>query len=484
MYRIRLLFCLMVLYPAVLFSQSPREQYDLFRKKINIEYLTFRRECNLKYLDFLRNSWNLYQGKAPLALPEDDKVPPRPYVKNEEDEPVAPVEVVPVVEEPLEEPVPQPKPVEPVPEVNVPDRKSFSVDFYGITCNVRMPECAMLTLKNCKPNSIADGWQQLNVDEMNNAIRDCLETRIRYGFCDWAYLCFLDELCRKFCPDSNGATLLMAYLYSQSGYQMRLAADGDLLRMLFGSRYQIYNSGYFDIDGVSYYPWGGSSDAISICNFAFEGEKPMSIGIDSAQRLGEGMTTERTIASEQYGDMSAVSQVPQQLIEFYSRYPSAAIGGNPLTRWAICANTPLAGNTSERLYPVFREAIKGLSQRDAADKLLNWVQTGLEYEYDDKVWGHDRAFFAEESLYYPYCDCEDRSILFSRLVRDLLGLDVALVYYPGHLATAVCFTEDVAGDSMMIEGRKFTVCDPTYIGAPVGSQMPDLDYGKVRVLVL
>lgn len=69
-------------------------------------------------------------------------------------------------------------------------------------------------------------------------------------------------------------------------------------------------------------------------------------------------------------------------------------------------------------------------------------------------------------------------------MRDLLGLDVALVYYPGHLATAVCFTEDVAGDSMMIDGRNFTVCDPTYIGAPVGSQMPDLDYGKVRVLVL
>lgn len=56
--------------------------------------------------------------------------------------------------------------------------------------------------------------------------------------------------------------------------------------------------------------------------------------------------------------------------------------------------------------------------------ILNWVQTGSEYEYDDKVWRHDRAFFAEETLYYPYCDCEDRSILFSRFVRDLLGLDV------------------------------------------------------------
>ena len=28
--------------------------------------------------------------------------------------------------------------------------------------------------------------------------------------------------------------------------------------------------------------------------------------------------------------------------------------------------------------------------------------------------------------YYPYSDCEDRSILFARLVKDLLGLDVVM----------------------------------------------------------
>ena len=116
--------------------------------------------------------------------------------------------------------------------------------------------------------------------------------------------------------------------------------------------------------------------------------------------------------------------------------------------------------------------------------LLNWVQTGFVYEYDDKVWGHDRAFFAEETLYYPYCDCEDRSILYSRLIRDLLNLDVALIYYPGHLATAVCFDQDVQGDAMIINGRKFIVCDPTYIGAPVGAQMPDLEYDKAQAIVL
>ena len=106
------------------------------------------------------------------------------------------------------------------------------------------------------------------------------------------------------------------------------------------------------------------------------------------------------------------------------------------------------------------------------------------YEYDNKVWGRDRAFFAEESLYYPYCDCEDRSILFTRLVRDILGLDCILIYYPGHLAAAVAFTDVVSGDYIMLNGRKFIVTDPTYIGAPIGKTMPRMDNKSATVILL
>jgi hypothetical protein len=155
-----------------------------------------------------------------------------------------------------------------------------------------------------------------------------------------------------------------------------------------------------------------------------------------------------------------------------------------MTHWAMYANAPLAHGIKEELYPKLREAIQGKTQNEAANMLLNFVQTAFVYEYDEKVWGKDRAFFAEESLYYPYCDCEDRSILFSRLVRDLLGLKVLLVYYPGHLATAVCFTDNVTGDYISLNNQKYVVCDPTYIGAPVGATMPDMDNGKAKVILL
>ena len=90
-----------------------------------------------------------------------------------------------------------------------------------------------------------------------------------------------------------------------------------------------------------------------------------------------------------------------------------------MTKWAMYANTPLDGPVKAKLYPTLKDRIRGLSQLEAANILLNWVQTAFVYEYDDKVWGHDRAFFAEETLYYPYCDCEDRAILFTRLTQLL-----------------------------------------------------------------
>lgn len=464
-----------------LYGQSLKDEYEKFKINAHMEYISHRNACNQKYTEFIRNSWSWYEGNAPMPRPkEESPIPPKPYIgeNNRSNIDTKPEEIDPI------DVSPQPKPIEPIKEIPTHDEDFFTLKFYGQECKIRLPEFAKLSLYDCQPNSIASGWESLCNEGMNNAIRDCLETRIRYNLCDWAYLMFLNQLAQQYCNDPNSATLLTAFLFCQSGYQMRLAVDGNKLMLLYGSKHQIFDKGYFNIDGVCFYPLDDPSNSISICGAAFEGETPMSLVIDKEQFLGDKLTEEKVISADRFRDMSLISQVPQSLIEFYNNYPTSAIDGNPMTRWAMYANTPLAQKTKDKIYPSLRKNIAGKNKLQAAEILLNLVQTGFVYEYDDKVWGHDRAFFAEETLYYPYCDCEDRSILFSRLIRDLLGLDVALIYYPGHLATAVCFDQEVSGDAMIIGGRKFIVCDPTYIGAPVGAQMPDLEYDKTQAIIL
>ena len=70
------------------------------------------------------------------------------------------------------------------------------------------------------------------------------------------------------------------------------------------------------------------------------------------------------------------------------------------------------------------------------------------------------------------------------MVRDLLGLKCILVYYPNHLACAVAFDQAVQGDYVVVGGRRFVIADPTYIGAPVGRTMPDMDNSSAQVIML
>ena len=44
--------------------------------------------------------------------------------------------------------------------------------------------------------------------------------------------------------------------------------------------------------------------------------------------------------------------------------------------------------------------------------------------------------------------------------------------YPGHVATAVQFGDQIPGDGVICDGTRYAVCDPTYMGAAAGMCMP------------
>ena len=56
--------------------------------------------------------------------------------------------------------------------------------------------------------------------------------------------------------------------------------------------------------------------------------------------------------------------------------------------------------------------------------------------------------------------------------------------YEGHLATAVCFGDNVniGGDMFSYGGKKYYVCDPTYINASIGMTMPQFK-GKMPKII-
>ena len=507
------------------------DEFDNFDKSVKEEYEDFRSQVNQEYADFMAECWEKFGVKQPIPQPEVVEVEPMIIPEFEVKRPLQtrPIKIETVVLPSI--PVPQPLPIDPVvqekevvvaeplpaplpmpipkfknqkltieqPLISDIDRSKLNplevvqtapvgreITFLGTKVYVRFDDECRFTLSALTEQGISEIWKTLSGEMYNNTIADCLTIREKLQLSDWAYLMLLTKVGSELMGEgTNEATLLTAYIYCQSGYKMRMGMSPTRVIMMYGSCHVIYNQSYFDIAGEYFYPMNlGDEDELSICTLPFPEEQSLSLLQTRELALADSQSPMRTLESKGFKPMTATVSVNQNLIEYYNNYPASEIGGNMMSRWAMYANTPLASAVREKLYPELRPQLEGLSQLEAVNKILSFVQHALKYEYDDKVWGRDRIFFAEESLYYPYADCEDRSILFSRLVRDLVGLPVVLVYYPGHLASAVGFSTDVQGDYLLLDGQRYTICDPTYIGAPVGRTMPKMDNLSAKAILL
>ena len=380
---------------------------------------------------------------------------------------------------------PQPKPVNPIVENKV-SMATSDFDFYGTPMKVRWGNAEKFKLNGTSKKDISDAFLELTDKGYTNLVHDCLELRKEYKLCDWAYYKMLQNIAEKACgKGTNEAIFLQGVLLNQSGYQIRFALeDNSKLHIMSRMDGFPYDRGYLTADGKLFFLMDGcKAKNLTVCDAAYPGEQMMSLGVAEQPDLKKNLSDKRTVISR-FVNVSADMQMNKNLMDFYTDYPTSYDGKDMMTRWAYYANTPVSSEVKDKVYPQLKQQIGNAPKLMAANMLLNWVQMGLTYAYDEKVWGHDRAFFAEESLFYPFCDCEDRSILFSHLIRDLLDLDVVLVYYPGHLYTAVCFNEDVTGDYIMVNGRKFTVADPTYYNANVGKTMSKMDNSKAKVILL
>ncbi|MBR4845543.1 MAG: hypothetical protein IKU98_03890 [Bacteroidaceae bacterium] len=409
----------------------------------------------------------------PIEVPFDKVIPmpkPKPQPK-----PIDPIEEV---------PAPKPSPVQPRPTVHV---QKFT--FFGTPVEVRINKQQLFRLKKLNEEAIADAWLQLSEEKYTNLIHDCLTIREEYDLCDWAYLMMLESMSEAVCgKNTNEATLLMAYTYCQSGYRMRMAIGGDRLYMLFASDHLIYGRNYFKFNNECYYILDKNAPKqMKICEQAYPKEQTMSLFINKAPKLAMAQTKASSHQSVRNQEMSITMTANKNMLDFYASYPTSKYGENMVSRWAMYANMPIPNNIVEQIYPSLMKTVSLCDQWTAVNRILNFVQTGFVYEYDDKVWGGDRAFFPEESLHYPYCDCEDRSILFTRLVRDLLELECILIYYPGHLAAAVEITEgNPTGDYISYNGHRYFIADPTITGygAPVGTTMKGMDNKAAQVILL
>lgn len=122
--------------------------------------------------------------------------------------------------------------------------------------------------------------------------------------------------------------------------------------------------------------------------------------------------------------------------------------------------TPLSPTLAGSLLPQLVTRMAGMDTQQQLELLVSFTRSAFSYKDDNEYFGRSKPMVPEELFGYSYSDCEDRSALFFALVRDLLGLPMAVIAYDDHLTVAVG-SDLLEGDSFHYQGQRYVFCDPT-----------------------
>lgn len=441
--------------------------FERYRQEALSDFEAYRSRVNAEFAEALAHPWMPFRAEPPDSLPV---TPPLPPVV-----PPDPADTVPFIRVIPDGPVlvdlnkPRPAPVAPLvtPADDADNGRDFT--YYGTRCKVKAGECDRFTLRGTDEKAVSEAWQRLSDDRYYDIVAGCLYWKRRLGLCDWGYYKFVEQLSRDICgSDTDDAVVLTMFVMAQSGYKARIGRKNDRLVLLMPFAETVYGYMFTNIGGDRFYllDKNGGGGTFYVFDCQFPGEQAMSVALTSYPEVAVRNAPPRKLVSLNFPDGVEIS-INANLMDFLNDYPVT-------DRWDLYAAASLAPELKESLYPVLRGSLDKMQPRKSVNMLLEFVQHAFEYKTDQDQFGYERPLFGDESCFYPYNDCEDRAIFFAILVRELLDLDVVLLDYPGHIATAIRFQADcdLTGDKIVMPDGDYIICDPTYIGAFAGMCMP------------
>lgn len=469
------------------FQGENQKEFDQYVDEIDKEFSTYLREAWKEF--------NLFAGMKPdtapkpKVLPKFDPIKPKtepPRPKEEGIEKIKPGGISREIEikpgngsnAPVMVPLPNIPVVMRSEQEDAPSKPSF-LDFYGTPVDLTYdPNLAGTLPDEIHNTTIAAFWDRVNKTNYVGLIKQLNDLKTKMNLNDWGYYQLVRKTAEKIGGTQNYSRLLTWFLLTKSGYRTRVSYAENNICLMFPSTNNIYGIRYFMIDNIKFYAPDFNHNQIFTFEKDFPGaSKVFDLNIYDPLQIGDA-TDARTIKFNFKGkDYSFPIHYNLNSINFYKEFPLSEI--------TVEFDASVSDVARTSLIKALQPQIQGLSAADGVDFLLSFVQNGFAYKTDqDQFNGEEKFFFPEEDFYYPYSDCDDRAVLFAYLVQELLGLEVIGIAYPGHIATAVKFPEEEAGDYVVYKGEKYTIADPTYIGAPFGLTMPGMDNKKAEIIEL
>lgn len=483
-----LLFYLVMGFPFTGFSQHTFEEW---KKEQLREFQEFRNERDKEFYELLKSNWveinafkprPQYDGAKPTLQPKLDK--PADLIPSDE-RPEIPAPINELSLESARETVSiRQEHEEHLPPNEWASRPGFlntPIDFFELSLELHYPESLKFTLPARNEEHISNVWRQLGSSDYQPVVKQFGAIRERIGLNDWGYILLLHQAGQHiYGAGSDESILFTWFMMTREGFITKVGYDQNGVYLLIASEAQFFGTRYFTINNQKYYALDlNNGQVVPSSIFTYEGNHPdtgtiLDLNLQATPRLQKSLM-KRSLHFT-YGDTTynIPVHINRNVIAFYELYP--------LTEFNIYFRASTAPETQADLYTPLARAVEGKTETEAVNMILRFVQTAFQYKTDREQFGREKYFFPEETLYYPYSDCEDRAVLFTRLVKDILGLEVIGIKYPRHLATAVKFTNPPKGDYVMHHGETYTVSDPTYYNANIGMTMPQMRKYKPEIV--
>ena len=450
-----------------------QSQFNNYRKELHRQYDAYRDSINRVFAKSIEENWVRFNTYAPVPVPQKPLPEMDVFTSREDSNVVFELEVDSIV------------PRKESSETLVPwhfqhptqeDPRNLKIPFYGSTLQFHCFAGFSFRLDNLQEKTVAAAWQQLAETPYEGLISELVFYRDDMNLNDWGMYVLLKQIARTLYPSQNeNQVVFSTFIMNQLGFRMKIGRCGNALIPLIAFHSMIYGIPFISIKDEKYYIMRDAKTEGGIYSYPIEyqnAHKCIDLQIQRPLRLALSLYTKQCQANGQ----SYAINLNKNLIEFFRTFPQTDI--------PVYANAPISNITRKSLEKELLPQLDGKTEPEAVNFLLQFVQTAFGYKNDIQQFGQEKFFFAEELFYYPYSDCEDRSVLFSQLVRRFLGLQVVLLDYPDHVTTAVRFSIPVQGDFVQIEGEKYVICDPTYLHAQVGQSIPRYKSQRAKIYIL
>ena len=437
------------------------ESFAEFKKSQSDTFTTYLDQSDKTFEKYLRSNWEEYTSHKASPLytqPKPEKIIFSKKIRLKARGPLVHIRKIDSKEQ---------KGKAKLKTVNVKSKKDIEFDFFGSSLGFTLPS----GIQEAKfyPQSkkgINNFFNTLVGIEYEVLLSEIKQKSFELNLNDWGKYLLIKRTSEKIFSNQNDSRLLEWFLFNKLGYSLRVGLANKHIIVMYESKKIIYNTPRYTINKknfyiVSEYASKGSEKIFTYKQNHPEANKLFDLSMESLPNLEKNLKIKKLTFRENMKKYAIEYRYNQNLIDFMATYPQAD--------YETFFNAPLQEESYQDIVNGLRKYINGKKSSNAINFVLHFVQNAFKYEVDMKQFAREKVMFADETLFYNKSDCEDRAILFARLVKDIFKIAVVGVQYNDHMTTALHIP--IKGDTVRVNSRKYVIADPTFKYASIGQNM-------------